>query len=416
MSTNSEFENIRAFFQSEWPSARNLLESLVRSNSHTCNRRGIEENVEIIQKAFIPLGFLPRRVASAHSDFAPHLILDNGEPAPAILMISHLDTVYTSQEQELGFPEFERPDGLLTGPGTMDIKGGTVMMWMLLRAWAEGLLGDLPPVRWILAWNASEEKLTDDFSASVCGIVPPSTSACLVFEADNRKHSGHEIVVGRKGKADWRIKVRGRGAHSGNAHREGVNAISRLAEIIRDVETLTDYDRGVTLNVGLVRGGSSVNRVPDLASADLEVRYSNIRDYEFVRGKLLKLNSAGCFSGPEGGRHCEVVVEPLCEIPAWAGDDATSRLASIWREAGSMCGYEVGTGTRGGLSDANFFSVHFPTLDGLGPRGGNAHTIEADGEGIRITEFVEPESFLSKGPVNLLALRALARSLQRSNR
>lgn len=394
----------------EWPGAQKFLECLVQENSHTLNRPGIEANVRLITHEFARLGFQARRVPSEHQQFAPHLVLDNHASGPTILMVSHLDTVFTSEEQQKGFAGFGGMNGCMVGPGTMDVKGGTVMMWLLMQ-----MLSKMPEIarhdpRWILAWNSSEELLTADFSRTVLQEIPRSTRACLVFEADSRSNSGHEVVVARKGLARWRVEVRGRGAHSGNAHAEGMNAITRLAHILATLDTMTDYERALTLNIGIIGGGTSTNRVPESASAEFEVRYNDLADYEAVRASLLSWNNKGCFDGPLPARCCEVIVQPTSEIHSWSGGEGTDMLAQIWREAGEACDMTVTTGCRGGLSDANHLGPHLPTLDGLGPRGGNAHAMEITAQGFRITEYVEVDSFLTKGLINLLALKELVTS------
>jgi glutamate carboxypeptidase len=415
LKTNEKFcpkaETILAHLRQDWPEAKSFLERLVRLNSHTGNSSGIEANVDLVVKEFAPMGFRPRRIASPHADFSSHLVLDNHAPGPVVLMVSHLDTVYTPAEQNTGFRRLETPDGFLTGPGTMDIKGGTVMMWMLLRAWLTGGFPGLPSVRWILAWNASEEQLPADFSTSIANILPEAPAACLVFEADNRKNSGHEVVTSRKGLARWKIHVRGKGAHSGSAHAEGLNAIARLAEIVARFEKCTNYDTGLTVNVGMIAGGVSTNRVPESASAEFEVRYLEVEDYELIRARLLEWNDAGNFERQAADRRCEVILKPVLEVPSWPAGPGAAALAEVWREAGAFCGYEVSAGARGGLSDANYFGLRYPTLDGLGPRGGNPHTVERTKDGFAITEYVEPESFLTKGLINFLAIhRMLSRS------
>lgn len=391
---------IEAGLRGDWASAQALLEKLVCANSHTCNLEGIEVNAQMLIREFAPLGFHARRIPSANPEFAPHLVLDNQADAPAVLLVAHLDTVYTPDEQIAGFSSLETPEGVLRGPGTNDIKGGSVMMWLMLRAWMNSMRA-APEVRWILAWNSSEERLTADFSQSLLREIPDRTRACLVMEADNRKFNGHEVVVARKGMARWRVVVHGRGAHSGNAHAEGLNAIQRLSELVLELQSLTDYGRSLTVNVGTIHGGVSTNRVPDQAVAEFEVRFRSGGDYEAIRKHLLALNAAGTKT------RCGVALEPLQEIAAWSGDARSECLAQTWREAGERCGCPVGAGERGGLSDANFFSAHLPTLDGLGPRGGNAHGIEiVEGKPL-ITEYVEPDSFIPKAMVNLFAIRRL---------
>ncbi len=399
--------NLSLQLKQEWPDAQKFLESLVRENSHTLNLPGIEANVGLITREFAPLGFQARRLPSAQNHFAPHLVLDNHGSGPAILLVAHLDTVFTPEEQQSGFGGFGGMDGCLVGPGTVDMKGGTVMMWLLMK-----ILSGIPEVaqrdpRWILAWNSSEEQLNPDFASKVLQDIPRATKACLVFEADNRTHSGHGILMERKGLARWKVEVRGRGAHSGNAHAEGLNAITRLAQIVAKLDAITDYDKALTLNVGIIGGGTSTNRVPESASGEFEVRFRELADYEAVRAILLSWNNRGCFEGPLSSRRCEVIVQPILVVESWSGGDGTNLLAQIWQEAGKDCGMPVATGSRGGLSDANYLGSHLPTLDGLGPRGGNAHTMEQTAQGFRITEYVEIDSFLSKGLINLLALQNL---------
>lgn len=390
-----------------WPQARGLLERLVRENSFTTNGPGIEANVRIVEGEFSAMGFQARRLPSEDSRFSPHLILENQGRGPAILMVSHLDTVYTPSEQESGFREFEGTNGFLCGPGTMDIKGGTAMMWLMLR-----VLGEMPEVkqldpRWILAWNSSEEQLSADFSKQVLNGLPDSTKACLVFEADNCKLDGQELITARKGLARWTVHVRGRGSHSGSAHEEGVNALAQLARIVLQLDALTDYGRALTVNVAIVHGGVATNRVPDAAMAEFEIRYRNFADYERLRSELFSWNQEGQFEGAAADRRCQVALRLTSEIQSWEGGSGTKDLVDVWQKAGHRCGLDVKTAARGGLSDANYFGPHLPTLDGLGPRGGNAHTIEDINGRPTITEYAEPASFLTKGLINVLALRSL---------
>jgi len=391
---------IEAGLRGDLPEAKIFLESLVRANSHTLNLKGVEANARLLAGRFAPLGFHARRIPSADSQYAPHLVLDNHAEAPAVLLVSHLDTVYTPEEQSEGFSGLDTPTGFWRGPGTNDIKGGSVMMWLMLRAWMKNMQST-PPVRWILAWNSCEECLSPDFSASLLKELPDRTLACLVMEADNKKFDGHEVVAARKGRATWRVVVHGRGTHSGNAHAEGLNAIQRLSEIVLELQNLTDCGRGLTVNVGTVSGGVSTNRVPDRAAAEFEVRFRSSGDYERIRQYLTGMNATGTKT------RCGVVLEPLLEIAAWSGEGGSAHLAETWRSAGRVSGCEVEAASRGGLSDANYFSGHLPTLDGLGPRGGNAHGVEVVDGNLLITEYVEPDSFLTKAIVNLYAIRRL---------
>jgi len=390
-----------------WPEARVFLRDLVGENSYTLNPDGVRRNARRIVREFASLEFSQSFVSSKTEGYGEHLILDSGGDGPAILLISHLDTVYPPAEEKAAYAGWDDSRNRIVGPGTYDIKGGTVAMWLLIQC-----LSRLQPqlfsrFRWILAWNAAEERLCADFSAAVINLVDSEPLACLVFEGDNRRQEGLEIVIARSGLVRYRVSVRGRSTHSGNGHAHGVNAILGLSAVVREISALTDYSRNTTVNVGVIQGGSATNRVPDFAEALFEVRYRERNHYEEVKAKLHALCEPGSCSEDIAGTRCEVSMELFDEIPAWPEEQRNLELAEMWSRAGKSCGHPVAVGCRSGLSDANYFASHVRTVDGLGPRGGNAHSTVKDGPSVRITEFVDQDSFLSKTLVNTLAILEL---------
>ncbi len=102
--------------------------------------------------------------------------------------------------------------------------------------------------------------------------IPSDVLACLIFEGGTPHQNGYPIVTSRKGRAEYLISVEGRGAHAGNYHKQGANAIVQIAETIKQIASLTNYDEQLTFNVGVVKGGSVVNRVPHYAEAMVEMR------------------------------------------------------------------------------------------------------------------------------------------------
>jgi glutamate carboxypeptidase len=210
-------------------------------------------------------------------------------------------------------------------------------------------------------------------------------------------------VTSRKGRAEYRIRARGVAAHAGSAHAEGINAIGGLCRAIGAAEQLTDYARGLTVNVGAIRGGTVVNRVPHMAEADLEIR-------AFEPETLANACSAiESLAAPLEGAHRKACIEVEClgKSPAWPTQAATERLFAVWDQVGASLGLRVERTARGGLSDANYLWSLGPTLDGLGPSGGNAHCSECSADGSRVPEYVEMDSFVPKALWNLLSLRAL---------
>ncbi len=398
-------EDLTAAVTRHFPAARAFLRAMVEENSFTGNAAGVEANAEMVREQFAPFEWQVADVSCGLPGTGRHLILDSAAEAPTVLLVSHLDTVYSPEEQAGAGKSFLEDGGRVRGPGVYDIKGGTAMMWLVLRVLEEVDPEAWRSVRWVGAWNAAEERLPADFSAW-CLTRFPQPDAVLVFEGDNRAADGFEIVTQRSGIARYRLECHGKGTHAGNGHEAGRNAILGLAEKILEISTWTDYARNTTVNVGVIRGGESTNRVPDRAEAWLEIRYTDPHDFAEKARRLFELAAAGAKSGP-------LHLEELGSIPPLVPSDSSRSLAEHWEEAGRELGCEISCGGRRGLSDANYFARHAPTLDGLGPLGGNPHGLDREGDFVRITEFLELSSFAAKAELNLLALRRLARALQK---
>ncbi len=389
------------------PEALRFLEELVAINSFTQNRAGVDENAERIVRHFAPLGLKPRLVPCSVSGTGSHLILDSGGDAPAIACISHLDTVYPLEEETKNGFTWKREGSRAFGPGVYDIKGGTALLWMTLQALASSDPETFRATRWILLWNAAEEVLAEDFGKVCLETLPSNTLACLVFEGDGQSESFFKLVSHRKGSGKFRISTTGRGAHSGSSYKDGANAIHQLARVIDKAMALTDLSKETTVNVGTVRGGSVTNRVPHEAEAHMELRAFDQEHYMEVRQQLVALSGRGEIAAVSDGFPCQVQITIQKETPPWQKNDATDCLAARWQDAAACCGEPLEAMPRGGLSDGNRLWNHFPTLDGLGPRGGNAHCSERSADGTKIPEFVDLTSFVPKALINCIAIRKL---------
>lgn len=389
------------------PETFRFLEDLVRINSHTENAVGVNANASRIIEQFGALGFRATRVPCRDAGRGSHLIMDSGGSGPAIACISHLDTVFSVEEEARNCFSW-RPEGnRIFGPGTYDIKGGTAMLWLLVTVLAQHDRALFARTRWILAWNAAEEHLVADFASLCMDILPSTTRACLVFEGDNESSDGFSLVHTRKGRGQFHIRVEGRGAHAGSRHQDGASAIRQLARVMEAVESFTDYSKGLTVNVGWMQGGTSPNRVPHTAEARLEVRFRKPEDFAWVYGEIRRFVGNGSVTAASDGFACQIFMELDDEIPSWPTDQSSERLAGIWRAAGACCELPVAFAGRGGLSDANRLWQHFPTLDGLGPRGGNPHASECSEDGTKVPEFIDASSFAPKTLINCLALLTL---------
>lgn len=397
-----------ACLERRMPEALEFLRRLVETNSYTGNRDGVNRVGAITVEMFAPLGFTTEHVASTNPVWGDHLILSRpGEGADAIAMVSHLDTVFPPEEEIQNRFHWQREGNRIYGPGTHDIKGGTVMMWLVLMALREHAPNLFERVNWKLFWNSSEETLSHDFGAVCLERIESNTRAALVFEAEGRRERVSRLVVARKGRATWRLRVSGRGAHAGGSHPHGANAIVQMAHSIQQVAALTDYARHITFNPGCVSGGGGLNRVPHEAVAEGEFRAFTPEAHAAAKSALMALAGPGAVTSPADGYACHVAVEILSENRPWPRNPATDGLFSVWRQAASELDMELESEERGGLSDGNLLWHAVPTIDGLGPYGQNDHCSERSADGSKVPEFVEADSFVPKAALNVTAIRIL---------
>jgi glutamate carboxypeptidase len=219
-------------------------------------------------------------------------------------------------------------------------------------------------------------------------------SCALVFES-GRVHD--QIVTRRKGIGGITVVAHGKAAHAGNNHADGVNAIWAMARFIEQAQELTDYDRGVTINVGKLTGGIGKNTVPDRAEALVDFRFLTAPDGERVLSQIR--DAAQAAAAKVAGSSIEVL-GGISRQPLERTDASAALLAEY-----AACARAAGLGADeapliGGGSDANTVAAAgVPAIDGLGPRGKGFHTVD---------EFIERATLLPKAEalVRFLASRA----------
>ena len=381
---------------------------MVEINSYTGNRDGVNKVGRFTADYFAGLGFTAEHVPSANPHWGDHLVLiRRGRSPRTVALISHLDTVFPPEE-EIRNNFHWRPEGnRIYGPGTQDIKGGTVMMHLVLSALRSVSPKTFEEVTWLLLLNSSEEVLSKDFGEVCLSRFNRDMVAALVFESEGRRGDVPRLVVARKGRATYRITVSGRAAHAGTRHRRGANAIVQLARTIQQVASLTDHSRELTFNVGWLSGGVAVNRVPHEAIAEVEMRAFSPEVYGSGKTAMLGLNGSGTVRSLEEDYPCAVRVEVLTESCPWPRNSGTDQLFALWQQVGAKLGLAVESEERGGLSDGNMLWHAVPTLDGLGPYGDNDHCSERSPDGSKLPEYVEISSFVPKAALNAMAIFSL---------
>lgn len=399
---------LRQSLVTHFDQAIDWLHRMVDINSFTSNPAGVNAVGALTAECFHDLGFIAEQVPSDHAEFGHHLFLTRPQPGgPRIVLVTHLDTVFPAEEEQRNDfhwqPALE--EGRIYGPGTVDIKGGTALIWLMLKAMRDVMPDVFHRIDWLIAANASEEVMATDFARFTADRCPAGAAAVLVFEGGPVINGEYHLVTARKGRAEYRLTAHGKGAHAGSAHDQGVNAIIDLAPIIQAAAGLTDHAREVTVNIGHISGGTVLNRVPHHAAMELEMRAYDpalLQQTGAALHALARDASAGCSA---------IEVECLGLSPSWPDDERTRGLARYWQEAGTELTLPTKLVKRGGLSDANYLCGIGPTLDGLGPAGANAHCSEHATDGSKVPEYVEITSFVPKAMLNLTAIRRLVEAL-----
>lgn len=402
-------DTVRKYLEDLLPSGLLWLEKMVRINSFTQNKEGVNRLARLTAEAFAPLGFGAQYVPSQSEEFGDHLVLSRaGSSSQNVAMIAHLDTVFPPDEEIRNNFHWQPEGDRIYGPGTEDIKGGTIMMWLVLNALQAHAPHVFERITWRLLWNSSEERFSPDFGQVCRDQFDEHTKAALVFEAEGRQDSTGLLVVARKGRGTWRATATGCGSHAGGKHQRGANAIVQLAHTIQQIHSLTDYGKELTFNVGSVTGGTVLNRVPHEAVAEGEFRAFSPEVYSEAKRALLALSGPGQVCNTLGDFRCSVILEVLSESRPWPRNAATDRLYDLWKTAADEVSVPVSFQERGGLSDGNLIWDAVPTLDGLGPWGDNDHCSERSADGSKLPEYVEVSSFVPKALVNTLAIIKLA--------
>jgi glutamate carboxypeptidase len=377
-----------------------ILEEWVAINSFTANAEGVNALGAATAAGFTRLGFREERIPSATQGFGDHFVLTRpGNGGPAIGLVSHLDTVFPSGECAANDFAWRIDGDRVFGPGTVDIKGGTLIIYMVLDTLRRFRPDDFDRVTWTVLLDASEETLSEDFG-TLCLDRLAGAAACLVFEGGFYDEGVFKLVYTRKGMAKFRVRATGRAAHAGAAHADGANAIVGLSAAIGEIAGFTDYDREITFNVGFVTGGTVPNRVPHAAEALGEMRAFDDDVFRIGLERLTGL--AGEMTA--NGSSTEIHVDVLDTTPPWPKNERTAALMEVWSGTAEALGWRIVPEARGGLSDGNHTWSQIPTLDGLGAGGGNAHCSEQDPAAGKEQEYLYLPSLIPKTVLNFFSI------------
>jgi glutamate carboxypeptidase len=305
---------------------------------------------------------LPARVEriAGRDSCGDHLVArsDWGQDAPGILILSHLDTVHP-----MGFIErlpFKIEGDSAFGPGIYDMKGGAYLAFHAFRQLCAA--GTQSPLG-ITQLYVSDEEIGSPTSRALIEQEGQKARYVLVTEP---ARDGGKIVTGRKGVGRFEVFIKGAPAHAGTRPADGRSAIRELAHVIQTLEAMNDLKRGVTVNVGVVRGGTRPNVIAEEAYAEVDLRVPTIADADDLVARILALKSRS-----DG---VTVKITGGLNRPPYEKGNAGAALFEHARALAAEIGFELVDTFTGGGSDGNFTASHTATLDGLGVDGKGAHT------------------------------------------
>jgi glutamate carboxypeptidase len=334
------------------------LRELVEIESPSDNKPAADRLASVLAQKFAALGgqVTLHRAPSCGN----HLQVDFASPTTArpVLLLGHYDTVYPLGT--LATMPCRIESSTLSGPGALDMKAGIAVMLHAIAALREK--GPLPrPVTVLLV---SDEEVGSDSSRPITESLAKKSAAVLVLEPSYGPHGA--VKTARKGVGEYQLKISGKAAHAGLDFQKGVNAIVELARQIEKITALTDLKKGLTLNVGIVSGGTRTNVVPAEAVAQIDVRIARLHDAAGINKKMHGLRPFN--------RKCKLEITGGINRPPM---ERTPGVAALYTKAVAIArdlGWKLTEAAVGGGSDGNFTAgLGIPTLDGLGGVGDGAH-------------------------------------------
>jgi glutamate carboxypeptidase len=346
-------------------SAADLLDEIrrwVEIESPTTDPAAVNRMADKVEADAAAAGMKIRRIPG-RDGYGDHLLVETpgGRNVPGILVLSHLDTVHAvgTLGNELPF----RVEGdAAYGPGIYDMKGGALIAFAAVRKIVQSGRSDVLPVRQLFV---SDEEVGSPTSRAV--IEEEARRARYVLVTEPAREGGR-VVTGRKGVARFDLRITGRAAHSGSRHEDGCSALRELARQILDLEAMTDYTTGVTVNVGLAGGGTRANVVPEEAFAEIDMRVPNPEIGDAAVARVLTITP----HDPD----VRLTITGGLNRP---GYEKSAGIEALFQHAKSLAaeiGIDLQDMKTGGGSDGNFTASIAPTLDGLGVDGSSAHTHE----------------------------------------
>lgn len=357
-----------------------LIRELVECESPSDDRAAVDRVVDLIAARVTPFARIQTFPGGC---FGRHLLcefdLPGAKKAGQILALGHTDTVWPMGT--LSQMPFRQAEGRLWGPGVLDMKSGIAFFIFAMRASRE--LDIAVKSKVILQLNADEE-VGSESSRKLTERMAKRSRAVLVLEPGTGLEG--KLKTARKGVGGYSLIVRGKASHAGVDFPAGASAVVELARQIERIAKFTQIARGITVNPGVICGGTRSNVVAAEARAEIDVRVLRLKDAHALDRKLHALRPFD--------KRCTTEVTGGLNRPPMQRSTQIARLFQTARETGRELGLEIEESLSGGGSDGNFTAaLGIPTLDGLGGVGEGAH---ASNESVLIDRIADRTALLAK--------------------
>jgi glutamate carboxypeptidase len=357
-----------------------LIREFVECESPSDDPAAVNRFVDLVSEAAAPFGKVKTRPGGR---FGRHLTCEITLPGRKkrgqVLALGHSDTVWPMGT--LSTMPFREARGRLWGPGVLDMKSGIAFFLFAVRALRE--LEIAVPSKVLLQVNSDEEVGSPSSRVLTEKNARPS-KAVLVLEPGTGLDG--RLKTARKGVGDFTIAVRGKASHAGVDFEAGASAVVELARQIDHVASFTRIDRGITVNPGVISGGTRTNVVAAEARAEVDIRVRRLKDAPALERKFRALKPFD--------RRCTIEVTGGLNRPPMERSAGIVRLYRLAQSLARELGVEVGESLSGGGSDGNFTAaLGVPTLDGLGAVGEGAH---AANESILVDRIADRTALIAR--------------------
>ncbi|MGH2380153.1 MAG: M20 family metallopeptidase [Candidatus Limnocylindria bacterium] len=341
------------------------LAELVNIDCGSYTPDGVNRVADAVGTTMTELGFDVERMAHHPDDGRPQLgdllIGRYAGRGPRLLLIGHMDTVF--DPGTAAARPYRSSGDRAVGPGVTDMKAG--LLAGLHAVQALQVNGHDPNITFVA--NPDEE-IGSPFSTPIIRELAPRHDVVLVLEC---ARANGDIVSARKGIVDYHVELVGRAAHAGVEPEKGRSSILEAAHQVLALHALNGRWPSVTVNAGVIHGGTRPNVVPERCELQVDMRAATVKAFEAATAEVTRLAGAPTVEG------VEVRLRRIAGHPPMERTDASGRLVALATSIAAELGFELKDAATGGASDANTTaSLGIPTLDGLGPVGGDDHSAD----------------------------------------